>query len=130
MAAPQLDAGAIEAMVTETVNAGTYQPVLQIVDCRRITSKTGTATDRYRVVVSDGVRFTQCMAASQLNGLVNSGELTTGCFVRMDKYLINKIQNNNIIILLDLAVVAAAQAIVGSPTGYPKGEPLPNSAGV
>ena len=54
MAAPLLDAGAIEAVVTETVNAGTCQPVLQIVDFRRITSKTGTATDRYRVVLSDG----------------------------------------------------------------------------
>ena len=59
------------------------------------------------------------MAASQLNGLVNSGELTTGCAGPPDQ----QDQNNNI--LPDPA--AAAQAIVVA--GHPKGEPLPNSAG-
>ena len=82
---------------------------------------------RFRIVISDGARFTTSMAASQLATMLKGGELQAGCFARLNKFVLNTIQNKDIVILLDVAVVGAPTGLVGAPTSYPDGAPVPTS---
>ena len=67
------------------------------------------------------------MAASQLATMLKGGELQAGCFARLNKFVLNTIQNKSIVILLDVAVVGAPTGLVGAPTSYPDGAPVPTS---
>ena len=67
------------------------------------------------------------MAASQLATMLKGGELQAGCFARLNKFVLNTIQNKSIVILLDVAVVGAPTGLVGAPTSYPDGAPLPSA---
>ena len=83
---------------------------------------------RFRVGISDGARYTTSMAAPQLCALMKSDQFRPGCFARIDKFIVNKVQNKDIVILLDVAVVGAPRGQVGAPTSYPDGEPMPAAA--
>ena len=82
---------------------------------------------RFRVVISDGARYTTSMAAPQLGALMKSDQFRPGCIARIDKFVLNTIQNKDIVILIDVAVESAPRGLVGAPTSYPDGEPLPGA---
>jgi enterochelin esterase-like enzyme len=44
-----------------------------------------------RLVISDGVHFQQAMLATQLNELVNDGQLQPKCVVRLNEYICNTV---------------------------------------
>ena len=67
------------------------------------------------------------MAASQLGALMKSDQFRPGCFARIDKFIVNKVQNKDIVILLDVTVVGAPRGLCGAPTSYPDGAPLPGA---
>ena len=114
----QCDPYAIKAIVEDSADKATFQPVLQALDVRN-SAKEGTA-DRYRVLVSDTVHFLRCMAVAKLNALVTDGHLVKGCLVRLLDYRVTWIQNRAVIILLDLEVLSGAMERVGSPQNYPE----------
>jgi hypothetical protein len=43
------------------------------------------------LVISDSQYYIQGMLATQLNGLISSGELQTGSIIRLNEYIVNKI---------------------------------------
>lgn len=54
-------------------------------------AKTG-GPDRYRVVLSDGDNYVQCMLATQANHVVHDGKLVKGCILRLKTYSSNSVK--------------------------------------
>lgn len=55
-------------------------------------ANSATPTDRYRIIISDGVHFVQAMLATQLNDLVTTGEINKNSVVIIDKLACNFVQ--------------------------------------
>ena len=72
-----LSTGAIQQMYNgDTSSKPTLQLIdVQLIDVKRIPASAPQA-DRYRLIISDGVFFMQAMLATQLNGLVEAGQVS------------------------------------------------------
>ena len=69
------------------------QPVLQILAVKKINATTPNSTERWRIVLSDGVFFIQSMLATQLNPLVNNNEILKGGLIKLGQYTMNKMKD-------------------------------------
>ncbi|CAG2207570.1 RFA1 [Mytilus edulis] len=121
--APDLTSGAIEAIVGGN---NFDRPVLQIISSKKITAA-GSSADRYRLLLSDGLHsYSHAMLATQLNNLMESGEMDNLAVVQVDKYLCNTIQGDRrVLILLDLNVLAKGSDVgvrLGNPQQFKPGE--------
>ncbi|CAN7938762.1 unnamed protein product [Ixodes hexagonus] len=116
-----LTAGSVERILNgETVD----KPVLQVLNFKPIT---GNSTDRYRLLLSDGVKcHTYAMLGTQLNSKIIDKEIERFAVVQLDKYMCNTISpEKKILIILELTVIANG-ADVGSKLGNPA---MPASSG-
>ncbi|ETS61649.1 hypothetical protein PaG_04143 [Moesziomyces aphidis] len=121
MSLNDLTQGAIAQMVQTADPSNSVQnPVCQILSIKKIQASAASASsmgDRYRIILSDGVKYAQAMLASQKRSMVESGELEKHCLVRISQYASNSVQGRRILILLDLSVVHPPTADrIGSPT--------------
>jgi len=122
--ANDLTGGSIERIMNgDTVDS----PILQVLGQKKIAGNTGSAADRYRLLLSDGVNsHSSAMLATQLNEKVDSGELSQFAIIRLDKYLCNQIQGDRrVIIVLDMAVIARGDVVgakIGAPQPYKPGQ--------
>lgn len=66
--------------------------LLQIVDIRQI-GNAQTTTERFRLVLSDGVHLQQAMLATQLNEKVKNNLAVKGSIVQLLEYICNTVQN-------------------------------------
>ena len=75
-------------------------PVVQIVNTKKITgTPTGAAApnggsavpERYRLILSDGEHYCQGMLATQMNPLMQSGEITKNSIVKLNKFVFNNV---------------------------------------
>ena len=64
------------------------QPTVQLLSVKKVpkTGRDSTGPDRYRIIVSDGVQFIQAMLATQLNDLVESGQIRRNVIVRLTRF--------------------------------------------
>ena len=68
-----LSTGAIQRLYNNDVTPGS---VLQLVDIKKISASGGGSSDRYRLVISDGQLYMQAMLATQLNEMVETGQVS------------------------------------------------------
>ena len=68
------------------------KPILQVVDLKLVQTVQNT-TERFRMVLSDGVHAQQAMLATQMNPMVKSGQLQKGSIVQLNEFICNLIQN-------------------------------------
>lgn len=66
------------------------RPTVQILSYKKV--DTGANTDRYRVIVSDGLHFQQWMFATQLNHLIDEQKITKDSIVIIEEFLCNQLQ--------------------------------------
>ena len=95
MDAPQLTPGAVKEIWDLPDGPGTIQPVLQVADLRPVTTKNSAATahsERFRLLLSDGVHSQQSMLATDHNHLVRDGTLRPGSIVQLQDITCNTIQ--------------------------------------
>ncbi|XP_064612626.1 replication protein A 70 kDa DNA-binding subunit-like [Liolophura sinensis] len=109
------------------------KPVLQLLSSKKITGS-GNA-DRYRLLLSDGKHsYSHAMLATQMNSMVESGEMDSLAVLRIDKYMANVIQpDRRVMILLGITVLARGQEVgqrIGNPQQYRPGEQSSNPAPV
>jgi replication factor A1 len=78
----------------ETDDIYSSKPVLQMLSIKKVASDSTTTaqTDRYRVILSDGVHFVQSMLATQLNGLVEKDLIGRNALIRLDRFTVNFVQ--------------------------------------
>lgn len=63
------------------------QPTVQLLSIKKVANARDTNNpDRYRIIVSDGAQFIQAMLATQLNDLVEAGQLRRNVIVRLNKF--------------------------------------------
>ena len=90
-------------------------PVLQIVELKQINANNGTGVTRYRLQVSDGVRYHQALLATQLNNCDAEGALQVNFVVRMRDIICNEVSGKRIIIMLLIDILGNAESKVGNP---------------
>ncbi|XP_060085781.1 replication protein A 70 kDa DNA-binding subunit-like, partial [Ylistrum balloti] len=113
----QLTAGALESIIGgESVDS----PVLQVLSSKRISAQ-GSTADRYRLLLSDGeTSYSHAMLATQLNSLMESGDMDNLAVIKVNRYLCNTIQGDKrVMILLDVSVLAKGSD-VGQRLGAPQ----------
>ncbi|KAG2041899.1 hypothetical protein BDR03DRAFT_997436 [Suillus americanus] len=103
---------------------------VQLLSIKKVapTPSSTTATDRFRIIISDGVHFVQAMLATQLNDLVANGDINKNTVVVIDKLACNFVQDKRLIIILDLHVVSRDEEKIGSPTAPPPTQDAPAPA--
>mmetsp|Transcript_2349 Transcript_2349/g.3412 ORF Transcript_2349/g.3412 Transcript_2349/m.3412 type:complete len:645 (+) Transcript_2349:183-2117(+) len=114
--------GAISAMVRSGEGhhaTPDFQPTVQIINIKSVGNK-NTGSDRYRLILSDGEHYCNGMLTTQLNGLIHSGEITQDCLVRVDEYMINKIQNRMLTIVMKMEVLQPHEGRIGEPNDVDK----------
>lgn len=121
-AAITLTEGAIATLSSGEWNQNPdLKPVLQVLDVRKVNAQNpsgSTATDRYRLLLSDGTHSQQGMLATQRNELVLSNRLQKGSIVQLTQFVCNVIQNRMIIIIIDLDVILEVCNVIGEPKPY------------
>ena len=90
-------------------------PVLQIVELKQINANNGTGVTRYRLQVSDGVRYQRALLATQLNNCDAEGALQVNFVVRMRDIICNEVSGKRIIIMLLIDILGNAESKVGNP---------------
>ncbi|XP_018021757.1 replication protein A 70 kDa DNA-binding subunit isoform X2 [Hyalella azteca] len=116
--AVQLSAGSIAA-----INNGEKleDVILQVMAVRKF--PTG---DRCRLLVSDGVhRCGFAIMATQLNPMINSGEVAQHAVIKVTRYFCSQVsENKKMMIILGLEVLLTAEDVggeIGNPTTYESG---------
>lgn len=69
-------------------------PTVQFLSLKRVPPIPGSSAtvDRYRIIVSDGEHFLQAMMATQLNHLVEEGQVTKHSIIIMERFSCNVVQ--------------------------------------
>ncbi|KAJ6808923.1 replication protein A 70 kDa DNA-binding subunit A-like [Iris pallida] len=102
------------------------KPVLQVMEVRLVNTAQ-TKTERFRMVLSDGVHQQQAMLATQMNHIVQSGALQKGSIVQLNEFICNSIQGRRIIIVINLDVLAEKCDPIGDPINYHGGNAAPQA---
>ncbi|KAI8610788.1 hypothetical protein BC830DRAFT_1144194 [Chytriomyces sp. MP71] len=99
-----LSRGAVQRLNTSGTGAENGPSTLQVLNVKKMTStgESSVATDRYRVILSDGVYAMQGMLATQLNPLIADNVVIKHSVVRIDKLLCNEVGGKRILIILDM----------------------------
>ncbi|XP_050528390.1 replication protein A 70 kDa DNA-binding subunit-like [Daktulosphaira vitifoliae] len=116
-----LSKGSIQALMN---NEEVKEPVMQVLGSRKIAAS-GT-DERYRLLISDGLNHNSfALLASQLNGMVSSGELSDFAIIKIKRHIISNVtdrtkSNKQVLLLLDISVL-----VKGSDVGLKIGDPKP-----
>jgi hypothetical protein len=96
MDTPRLTPGAVKEIWDLPDGPGTIKPVLQVADLRPITTKSAATaarqSERFRLLLSDGVHSQQAMLSTDHNNLVKDGSLRVGSIVCLQEITCNTIQ--------------------------------------
>ena len=82
---------------------------------------------RRRVVLSDGMFFIRGMLATQLNHLVESGQLRALTLLRLTELVINNVLSKTIVIVLNADVVGQSNERIGEPQAIDGGGDQPQA---
>jgi len=115
-----LTKGALKSIMN---NEDVKDPIMQVLGVRKITA--AGANERYRLLISDGHNLNSfAMLATQLNGMVSSGEINEFSILKIKRHIISSLTDRSkgskqVMILIDLAVMVPGD-VVGSKIGDPK----------
>ncbi|KAF1565655.1 UNVERIFIED_CONTAM: Replication protein A 70 kDa DNA-binding subunit, partial [Eudyptes pachyrhynchus] len=117
-----LSEGAIEVMIQQENTS--IKPILQVINIRPIS--TGNRSPRYRLLMSDGLNtLSSFMLATQLNTLVEGGQLASNCVCQVHKFIVNTLKDGRkVVVLMDLEVMKSAEDVglkIGNPVPYNEG---------
>ncbi|CAN6336074.1 unnamed protein product [Urochloa humidicola] len=130
MAAPaQLTPGGVAAVSRHADGDGTMQPVLQVLDVKRVNGRTPNpgASERFRMVLSDGVHTMQSMLATAENQRILDGTIKKGSIIHLQEFTCSTIQKRRIIIIIKLAVLQSECDIIGNAIPYEANLPTEQS---
>ena len=92
----QLTAGSVELLqnaTPEDVDVFNTQHVMQFLSIKQVGQHPmGSAPDRYRIILSDGIHYMQAMLATQLNGMVQENIIGKNTVAVLEKLTCNYVQ--------------------------------------
>ncbi|KAF7126680.1 hypothetical protein RHSIM_Rhsim11G0025400 [Rhododendron simsii] len=112
-----LTEGVIAMLSSGDAAAADVKPVLQVADLRLVNTQSQNS-ERYRVLLSDGIHLQQGMLATQKNDLIRTHSLQKGSIVQLSQFICNDIQGRTIIIIIDLNVILDKCDPIGEPKQY------------
>lgn len=122
--AVNLSEGSVQLICSSDSKHVDINPILQVQDVR-IVQTTNSTSERYRLLLSDGVFTVQGMLATQNNDLVKTNRLVKGSVVKLNEFVCNRIQTRVIIIIVNLDMVLERCDTIGEPKPFP---PIADSA--
>ncbi|ORX64153.1 replication factor-a protein [Basidiobolus meristosporus CBS 931.73] len=123
----QLTQGAIKAIYEDNKDSpASANPVLQIINIKKLTSQNPSTPERFRLVISDGTHFMQAMLGTQMNELINNGAITKYTVIKLVQYICNSVQNRRIVIVLNVEALGTPEEKIGDPVSM---EPAPAQTG-
>ncbi|KAF3934837.1 hypothetical protein ABW19_dt0201204 [Dactylella cylindrospora] len=102
-----LSAGALAAIFAagcESPKDAWSNPVLQVLLVKKIDAQ-GNTPERYRIVLSDGLHFTQGMVGTQINHIMAEGTIDKGSIVRLPEYGTGKVKDKSVLIVLNIELL-------------------------
>ncbi|KAF3906323.1 hypothetical protein ABW20_dc0103489 [Dactylellina cionopaga] len=102
MADQALSAGSLAAIFAagcENPKEAWKDPVLQVLLVKKIEAQ-GSTPQRYRIVLSDGLHFTQGMVATQINHVMAEGNIDKGSIVKLPEFGTGKVKEKSVLIVL------------------------------
>ncbi|XP_027360688.1 replication protein A 70 kDa DNA-binding subunit A [Abrus precatorius] len=127
--AVELTEGAILMMCDNNFSSEELMPVLQVIELKQVQSQQNSATERYRLALSDGSHYLQGMLATQKNELVHSGRLQKGSVIKLTQFICNVVQNRKIIITIELEIVLDKCELIGQPVSPPRNGVVQSATG-
>ncbi len=94
----------------------------------QVTSIEKVNETKYKCTFSDGAQTIRGILASQLTDLVNGGSLCVGCTVRVIAYVVNKVNDEVVIMATDLEVISAPVGSLEIGKSTPEGKKTPPAA--
>ena len=101
---PQLTSGICERLQVgdrDDLELWDSSPTVQFLSIKKvsagITTGNSSSTDRFRIIVSDGVHFVQAMLATQLNHLVEEAVISKNTVAKLEKITCNVIQEKRFV---------------------------------
>ncbi|KAJ1672466.1 Replication factor A protein 1, partial [Spiromyces aspiralis] len=122
--ASNLSEGAVEAIMNNRQTDPVAQnPVLQVVSSMKpIQARNPGNPTRYRCAISDGAYTITAIFATQLNGLIEGGQLTKHSIIRVTNYQANQLSaNNKIMVVLGVEHLGNVEGRIGNPQAYTDG---------
>lgn len=86
----QLTPNAIFTIYNKEISGDSYHPVVQVFDIKQI-GVNKSSQERIRLVLSDGEHIHQAIVATQLNELVNAGQIQKWSLVRLIEFICNNV---------------------------------------
>ena len=120
----------VDSLERQTTSSPMIDPpfrtfVAQILKVIKMGSNQGQ--DRYRVVLSDGLKLVQGVLATQLNHLVANGQIVDNATIRISDYVVNPVKNGTVTVILAVDVVDSHRGQnFGNPSNI-EAEPPPRS---
>ncbi|KAJ3900880.1 hypothetical protein F5879DRAFT_1004285 [Lentinula edodes] len=117
----QLDTGICHRIQNATPNEGELfngSHTLQVLSLKKVGKQTegvNLPSDRYRIVLSDGVQFIQAMLATQLNEMVVDKHLTRFTIVCVERLSCNYVQEKRLVIIMALRILGQVDQKIGEP---------------
>lgn len=108
-------------------------PILQVLQIKELNGMPNAA-QRYRVVLSDGMHFMQCMFIASLSGLFRDDapeKLQRGSLFKAKSFTVNDVRNRKILVVLDGEIVPGVGPLerIGQPTLYEVQAPSDGKSG-
>ncbi|KZT02307.1 replication factor-a protein [Laetiporus sulphureus 93-53] len=93
------------------------EPTVQFLSFKKVAPGSGASAtmDRYRVIVSDGQHFLQAMIATQLNELVETGQVGKHSVAVIERFSCNLVQDKRLLIIMKMRVLATDAPKIGNP---------------
>ncbi|XP_071730502.1 replication protein A 70 kDa DNA-binding subunit C-like [Rutidosis leptorrhynchoides] len=120
--AVNLTFGAISILSSSEWPSYGIKPVLQVIDVRTLQTQSGgggEGTERYRVLLSDGMYYQQGMLATQKNDLARFNQLQKGSIIRLTEFVCNQIRDRVVVIIIDYDLVLDKCEIIGDSKPFP-----------
>lgn len=114
-----LTAGAIGRMLSGITQQ--QEETVQVLDMKRVESSAPQQQNvptRYRLILSDGVHYTQAMLATLLNGLVEDGSVKPKTVIKLVEWVMREVTGRKVIIALNIVVVGTPNEKIGNPVGW------------
>ncbi|KAF8879838.1 hypothetical protein BD779DRAFT_1550809 [Infundibulicybe gibba] len=94
-----------------------FPHVLQLLLVRLLPKPTANTIDRYQLVLSDGIRYTQMvMLTSSLSHLVVDGVLVKGTVVVADRWARSNVHGIQLLVVLSLSILSGPHEKIGAPS--------------
>lgn len=114
----ELNAGAIVAIYSQQTPLPFTKPFLQILRLQPIEAfKAKLNTERYKLLLSDGLHYMQALLSPKFNNLVYQKHIGNTSIIKLIEFDVHLIKGKKLLVVVNLEeIVSSVPSILGSPT--------------